>query len=160
MNTQKIDTVDWYLKQKKDKIEREFDKKQLYVPTHNCCGNPISQPHLYHCVNFQPENETFTNRIRRHFPAYCDYDQESYGFNTQEDLLALPFVKYFKESPIKNKTFFQFSLSQSDSFISLMAEYNQGTYWWCIGQLRHSNNLTLPIWTPNYNKNKTNKTNI
>jgi len=138
------DTVDlWYaLQEKKLRAMNKKISEERMKPRYRCCGRLEEEGHNEHCVNYQPEGETKINRFVEHYPAYCDYDPKSYGFDTLEELLNIEFVKRFKNQ----KGFCRYSYSSPH----LMAEYNEGKKWWCVGSIR--NNLGLPKWEPIYEK--------
>ncbi len=79
--------------------------------------------------------------IRQHIPAFITgIKPKTVNFKTQDDLLNIDFVK----QKIIEK-FFQFSISGN----ILMAEYDNGEYYFVIGYLKHIENtpLNLPLWS-------------
>ena len=90
------------------------------------------------------------NCIRQHIPNSCDFgDPEIAHFDGTADLLAVPWVKQFKDAGMGR--FYRFSLEGH----RLMAEYNQGRKWWVIGTLKLLDNVDLPQWWPNRQKVRT-----
>jgi len=99
----------------------------------------------------------FTQRI----PGGVDLGNEtpiSFTFETLEELLSSEYVRRFATS-IPTSTFYRFSLCEitphyhGDKFdTSLMVEYNNGEFWWCVGHIDHGKNLALPRWEPSKGK--------
>lgn len=138
MNEQ--DTVEWYVAQKAKAAAAKAGASVPRPPMFPCCGWEETEGHHKECVNFQPEGEIKTNRIVQHFPGYMDFDSECIGFNTLEELLAIPWVKSFSML----EGFYRYS---ADTY--LMAELKDGYHWWCIGKLRHPVE-GLPKWEAKY----------
>ena len=88
------------------------------------------------------------NKIRQHRPAYMSgWDDEVVDFETTEQLLAIPFVKNFRDADPEN--FHQFSIGHG-SLPALMAETHGGEKWWCIGFLDTADGIELPAWKTPY----------
>lgn len=85
------------------------------------------------------------NKITQHIPTFVDYREPapSYEFNSIEELLAMPFVNEHAQ----NNKFYRFSISGHH----LMAERDNGGWWWVVGYIAEPNRINLPEW-----KGKTN----
>jgi hypothetical protein len=105
------------------------------------------------------------NKIRQHVPNFVDIDRykiRSKEFNTQEELLAIPWVA----SNTKDEGFYRFSVDVSytpalpalgraaTTRYYLMAERDNGLWWWVIGYLDSLEGIDLPKWEPKYGEAK------
>jgi len=121
-------------------------KTTVWKPLLPCCGSPIESGHYDTCVNFQPDGDVHTNRFVPHGGhGYDPTKDDCFGFDTSEELL-----KHF-EDWTKMEKFHRFSLSLSKHSprVSLMAEFDDGYKWWCLGYLRNKLN-DLPEWKEKY----------
>lgn len=69
-------------------------------------------------------------KIKQYFPAFCDFESNIESFDSNDELLNIPFVKKFR-----NENFYRFSISNN----FLMAEYKNGFEWFVIGIILDSN---------------------
>ena len=100
-------------------------------------------------------------KFTQHVPGAVDLgDQEplSFTFETAEELVSNEYVKRFTRTR-PGQVFHQLSISPLNPHYcnnrfdsSLMAEFNNGTWWWCVGHIDHGRNLNLPAWEPVYEK--------
>jgi hypothetical protein len=89
------------------------------------------------------------SKVVQHVPGCVDIDPEDIEraeFNTQEELLAIPWIARWAEK----KNFHRFSISKSKIDNHLMAELDEGRVWWVVGYLSDREHLSLPIWKPVY----------
>jgi hypothetical protein len=89
------------------------------------------------------------NEITQHRPAYFEgFDTEVVKFQTTEELLAIPFVKNFKE--VYDNRFFQYSIDPGGNFSRslLICEVDSGKQWWVVGYLETTDGIDLPKWVP------------
>ena len=84
------------------------------------------------------------NHIRKHIPNFIDTDRlpDENDFETTDQLLNIPWVKEW-ESPFDGRPFYRWSKSDNH----LIAEYDNGKFWWVIGFIRNPDNIELPKWT-------------
>lgn len=102
-------------------------------------------------------------KFTQHVPGAVDLGDEapySFEFETVEELVSNEFVQRFSKS-YAGSVFHQFSISPMHPSYSnyrfdttLMAEYNDGTKWWCVGHIDQGKNLALPNWEPVHNYEK------
>jgi hypothetical protein len=80
----------------------------------------------------------------QHLPNYSSCEKEENHFLNLEQLLSIPFVKWYSDQ----SDFHKFSLSIDEDECSLMAEINGGEDWWVvcdiIGKKKDIKNLNLP----------------
>lgn len=138
MNEQ--DTVEWYMKMLDRAKAAKEEASKPTPPSFQCCGREETKGHHPECVHFQPVGETKKNRIVQHFPSYMDFDAECIGFDTLDELMAIPWVKHFSTL----KDFHRFS-----GGTHLMAEMEDGYSWWAVGRLRYPVD-GLPTWEAKY----------
>ena len=89
--------------------------------------------------------------IRQHIPAFFEgMPQSVIEFDTQEELLDIPFVRAFRVTEGAEDTpdpyFYRYSIAEGDK---LMVEIRGGKAWFVIGHLDDISNLNLPDWKPN-----------
>jgi hypothetical protein len=95
-----IDTVKWYQEKLAQAAAAKAEAAKPIPPCFRCCGRLKHEEHDSECVNFQPEGETKTNRIVEHIPNFASgFDRRCVGFDTLEELMEIPWVKSWKESP-------------------------------------------------------------
>lgn len=152
-----MDTVDYYqgvVKNNKERKEKqESDSLKWRKEHYSCCGNPKSGSHRYNCINSDGELG-FKNRFVQHYPAYFSVEDTDYftlNFNTTEELLKCEFVTRWKKD-VDGRRFYRYSISPRESYCPalLMVEYDEGTFWWCLGSIKSVEGLTLPEWKPVY----------
>lgn len=81
------------------------------------------------------------NKITPHIPNFVDIERpDPISFNTTIELLELDFVQDFKEKWGEH-TFYRFSLDNK----ALVAEYDNGEWWWCVGHLKSTEGIDLPV---------------
>lgn len=153
------DTADFYLtaiknnKERKEKEKHEQkERNRTYKSTHHPCGCRNDAPHSIQCIEYDVD-KGFKNRFIEHHPNWYDSDEYfTLNFNTTDELLQCEYVARYKKDTDADK-FYQYSLSiDKYSPPMLMAEYNNGTSWWCLGKLRTTDGLNLPKWEPVYKK--------
>jgi hypothetical protein len=83
-------------------------------------------------------------KATQHVPNYIDCDPYTAEVATLEELLALEWVSFWKESPNDGEEFHKYSQSKVDDGCYLMAEYNKGKSWWVVGYIDEQ--LDLPEW--------------
>jgi hypothetical protein len=76
------------------------------------------------------------NRIKQHLPGFVDGEPQEANFDTVEDLLAIPWVGFFKQRP----SFMRFSKSRE----LLMAEMRDEH--WVVGYIKEPDRVDLPLW--------------
>ena len=78
------------------------------------------------------------NTIRQHIPNFVDthVPYES-NFNITEELLNIPWVKQWERD--SDKKFYRWSKSEE----LLIAEYDNGNYWWVIGYIKDPKKVKL-----------------
>lgn len=83
-------------------------------------------------------------KAKQHAPSYSSCEKEVHHFLNLEQLLSIPFVKWYSDQ----SDFHRYSLSIDDDDISLMAETNGGEDWWVIcdieGTKKDIKSLDLP----------------
>lgn len=83
-------------------------------------------------------------KAKQHAPSYSSCEKETYHFLNLEQLLSIPFVKWYSDQ----SDFYRYSISIDDDDISLMAETNGGEDWWVIcdieGTKKDIQSLNLP----------------
>lgn len=77
-------------------------------------------------------------KIKKHYPAFCDFKPEEAEYEDIESLLKVPFVASWTEVP----SFHQFSVSGN----TLMAELKGGREWWVVGEME--NTIGIRKWMP------------
>jgi hypothetical protein len=155
-----MDTTDFYLnviKNNKDRKEgkdaESLKRKKIEEEHYQCCHAEKTGPHMCNCINAEADRG-FSNRFVQHYPnsfTVEDTDYFTLNFNTQEELMSCEFVARWKET-MDNRKFHKYSISPRDHYCaaSLMVEYDEGKYWWCIGYIKNTDGLTLPEWKPVY----------
>ena len=87
------------------------------------------------------------NKIKQHIPASIDGDRLTIEFNTQKELMNIPFVKNFS----KLEGFYRYSISSSGGFSPLlMCELRDGYDWWVVGFIDSMDGINLPEWKEKY----------
>ncbi len=83
------------------------------------------------------------NSVKQHIPnTVSGVEPETGNFSNIEDLQVIPFIKRYMEM-------LEFTqLSVADNGKILMAEYDNGKHWWCIGYFETPVN-DLPKWRMN-----------
>ena len=83
-----------------------------------------------------------------------DDEPLSFAFETVEELVTNEYVTRFTRNN-NDKVFYRLSLTPLNPHYcrhrfdtSLMAEFNDGTWWWCVGHIDRGANLALPKWEP------------
>lgn len=80
----------------------------------------------------------------QHLANYSSCEKEENHFLNLEQLLSIPFVKWYSDQ----SNFHKFSLCIDEDECSLMAETNQGKDWWVVcdivGSKKDIKNLKLP----------------
>jgi hypothetical protein len=79
------------------------------------------------------------NHIVKHYPNFVDRGDdpvEEADFETDEELLSIPWVKSFSE----HNKFFKFGMSDE----LLVATYKEGKEWWVVGSIEHPELVKLP----------------
>ena len=83
-------------------------------------------------------------KAKQHAPSYSSCEKETHHFLNLEQLLSIPFVKWYSDQ----SDFYRYSISIDDDDISLMAETNGGEDWWVIcdieGTKKDIQSLNLP----------------
>jgi len=83
----------------------------------------------------------FTQRIPGGFDPFME--PETFEFETQEELLnSQGAVKRFAEM----ENFNEYQLDDN----LLMAVYENGYRWWCVGYIEEPEKLNLPKWEPKF----------
>lgn len=84
--------------------------------------------------------------IRQHIPNFVSVDGPlpEAQFETLQELLEIPFVKRWAESP----NFHRFSLSKYMLMgnANLLVELRGGREWWVVGAIDDSTGIDLPQW--------------
>jgi len=140
-----MEPSEWYINLREkisgEKKSSTDNKKPLLI----CCGWVDS--HADTCVHFQPEGDLHTNRFVPHGGhGYYSSVKDCFGFDTTNELLA---NSRFHNWP-SMKGFYRYSLSNYYDPYSLMAEFDNGYEWWCLGYIRNGLALELPLWEPKY----------
>ena len=78
--------------------------------------------------------------IKQYIPRYMNDRPESIYFDTLDELFSIGFVKSYENIGFTEKSFHRFSLFGN----FLMAEYNDGDYWYTVGEIDFVSNLELP----------------
>lgn len=75
-------------------------------------------------------------KVKQHFPSSFDgFDTFEGEVNTQEELLALPFIAKWNKAP----TFWRFSVERNyfdNQHHLLLAEMRKGDEWWVVARLQ------------------------
>lgn len=77
-----------------------------------------------------------------------DREPLEFDFSGQEELLAHEHIQAYAKNQHDDKPFHQFSLQKG----WLMAEYDDGYSWVCVGEVSSARSLQFPEWTPRYRK--------
>lgn len=82
----------------------------------------------------------------QHIPGYSSCDKEVHHFINLEQLLSIPFVKWYSDQP----NFHLYSISIDEDGTSLMAETDGGHDWWVVcdieGDRKEIESLKLPLF--------------
>lgn len=82
----------------------------------------------------------------QHIPGYSSCDKEVHHFINLEQLLSIPFVKWYSDQP----NFHLYSISIDEDSISLMAETDGGHDWLVVcdieGDRKEIESLDLPLF--------------
>ena len=92
--------------------------------------------------------------IIQYIPAFFSgFPRKEETFESQEELLSIPFVRGFSEheNGAKDEYFHQYSINIRNN--NLMAECDNGKKWYVIGSIDDVTMLTLPEWEPVYEEN-------
>lgn len=146
--------ADFYLtavKNNKERKEKELaDQIKRHKETRQCCGLKKDEPHSIICVNYD-EELGYKNRFVQYYPAFFTVDDKDYftlNFNTQDELLNCEYVSKWKKDRTDRK-FYRYSVAMNEKYgnpPNLIAEYNDGKFWWCIGKIKTIDGLNLPKW--------------
>lgn len=81
------------------------------------------------------------NHIKKHVPCFVDVEQSSdeNDFETVDELLNIPWVKRW-EIPMDGHIFYRWTKSGD----LLVAEYDNGEFWWVVGYIRIPEDVELP----------------
>lgn len=80
------------------------------------------------------------NHIIKHIPNFVDKGKppDENDFETTNQLLNIPWVKGW-ETPFDGRPFYRWAKSRN----CLIAEYDDGKFWWVVGYIRDPNNIEL-----------------
>ncbi len=82
------------------------------------------------------------NHFQLHIPTFVEIDKNSerIAFRSLGELLAIEDVAFWS----RRQNFHQFSIADAPAHPTLMAELDEGYYWWVIGYL--DRDVALPRW--------------
>lgn len=82
----------------------------------------------------------------QHAPSYSTCEKEMHHFVNLEQLLSIPFVKWYSDQP----NFDRYLISIDDDEVSLMAQTDNGEGWWVVcdieGDRKEIESLDLPLF--------------
>lgn len=83
---------------------------------------------------------------KQHAPSYSTCEKEMHHFLNLEQLLSIPFVKWYSDQP----NFDRYLISIDDDEVSLMAQTDNGEGWWVVcdieGDRKEIESLDLPLF--------------
>lgn len=83
---------------------------------------------------------------KQHAPSYSTCEKEMHHFVNLEQLLSIPFVKWYSDQP----NFDRYLISIDEDEVSLMAQTDNGEGWWVVcdieGDRKEIESLDLPLF--------------
>lgn len=83
---------------------------------------------------------------KQYAPSYSTCEKEMHHFVNLEQLLSIPFVKWYSDQP----NFDRYLISIDDDEVSLMAQTDNGEGWWVVcdieGDRKEIESLDLPLF--------------